>query len=260
MSYKFYEKTWPELAEYVEKQALIILPVGELEEHSLYLPVDTDARIATFIAEQIAEEIGDEFPVLVMPTVWSGYTPSAVCKWPGGMSLPPTTFIDMMYGICASIANMGFKKLFMLDCHGQHAPMLNVVTKMIADKYGYYYTTATPVPFMREEFNAVRKSDRGGTSHAGEMEASMILHISPELVRTDKFTDVDKQTKKYSVIYGMAIVYSNGLFTNAMSATTIHNDTEMLKYQQELCNFANYLQKNNIYLPKCAGDGTPGRE
>ena len=192
MSYKFYEKTWPELAEYVEKQALIILPVGELEEHSLYLPVDTDARIATFIAEQIAEEIGDEFPVLVMPTVWSGYTPAAVCKWPGGMSLPPTTFIDMMYGICASIANMGFKKLFMLDCHGQHAPMLNVVTKMIADKYGYYYTTATPVPFMRKEFNAVRKSNRGGTSHAGEMEASMILHISPELVRTDKFTDVDK--------------------------------------------------------------------
>ncbi len=87
-------------------------------------------------------------------------------------------------------------------------------------------------------------------------DTSFIYHYGA----TAKFTDVDKQTKKYSVIYGMAIVYSNGLFTNAMSATTIHNDTEMLKYQQELCNFANYLQKNNIYLPKCAGDGTPGRE
>ncbi len=199
MSYKFCEKSWPELAEYIEKQALIILPVGEMEEHSLHLPVDTDARIATYLAEQVAEEIGDEFPVLVMPTVWSGYTPKTVGKWPGCMRLPPQTFIDMMHGICASLADMGFSKVFMLDCHGQHAPMLNVVTKLIADEYGYYYTTATPVPFIRDAFNAVRKSPKGGTSHAGEMETSMILHISPELVHKDKFTDVD--TLKYSSEY-----------------------------------------------------------
>ena len=50
MSFNFGEKTWPEIQEYVEKDALIILPVGEIEEHSLYLPVDTDARIASFLA------------------------------------------------------------------------------------------------------------------------------------------------------------------------------------------------------------------
>ena len=46
MSFYFGEKTWPELKEYLEKDAVILLPVGELEEHSLYLPVDTDTRIA----------------------------------------------------------------------------------------------------------------------------------------------------------------------------------------------------------------------
>lgn len=187
----FQEKTWPEIREYVEKKALIILPVGELEEHSLYLPVDTDARIASYLSAQIAEEIQDDIPVLVMPTVWSGYTPKAIGKWPGAMQLSPRVFVDMMHGICASLANMGFEKLFMLDCHGQHGPMLNMATKLIADEYGYYYSAATPFALSAGEFDKFRKSPRGGCSHAGEWEASLILHISPELVKRDKFTPVD---------------------------------------------------------------------
>lgn len=191
MSYRFNEKTWPEIQEYVKKNALVILPIGELEEHSLYLPIDTDARIAKYLGDQIAEEIQDEIPVLVLPTVWSGYTPKKVGQWPGAMRLNPKVFLDMIHDICASIADMGFKKMFMLDCHGQHAPMINIVSKNIADEYGYYYSSASPVVFCSEEFNAVRKSPKGGCSHAGEWESSLLLHISPELVKTDKFTNID---------------------------------------------------------------------
>lgn len=192
MSHNFYDKTWPELKEYLDRDALIILPVGEVEEHSLYLPVDCDARIATALCEKIAENIADEIPVLVMPTVWSGYTPKAVGKWPGAMRLPPQVFSEMIYGILASIADMGFTKLFMLDCHGQHNPMLNMAVKRIADDYGYYYSIASPVALSKDEFNSVRKSPHGGCSHAGEWEASLILYFNPELVKTELFTDVDR--------------------------------------------------------------------
>ena len=205
MSFYFQEKTWPELKEYVEKDALIILPVGEMEEHSLYLPVDTDARIAQYLCAQIAEEIEAEIPVLVLPAVWSGYTPKAIGKWPGAMRLSPRVFTDMIHGICASIADMGFTKLFMLDCHGQHGPMLNMVTKLIADEYGYYYTLATPFTLSAKEFNEIRKSPRGGCSHAGEWEASMILHISPELVKTDHFCPDDALRHHSEFIAGDAL-------------------------------------------------------
>lgn len=201
----FQEKTWPELQEYVEKDALIILPVGELEEHSLYLPVDTDSRIATYLCAQIAQEIQAEIPVLVMPTVWSGYTPKAIGKWPGAMRLAPGVFADMMHGICASLADMGFSKLFMLDCHGQHAPMLNMVTKRIADEYEYYYASATPFALSAAEFDKIRKSPRGGCSHAGEWETSLILHISPELVKRDKFTPVDAIRHSSEFVSGDAL-------------------------------------------------------
>lgn len=192
MSFNFGEKTWPEIQEYVEKDALIILPVGEIEEHSLYLPVDTDARIASFLASEIANEICDEIPVLVLPTIWSGYTPNRVCRWPGCIQLQIPVFTNMVHDICASIVKMGFNKLIMLDCHGQHHPMLNNVTKMIADEYNKYFIVASPFTLSAEGFNQIRKSPRGGVSHAGEWEASMIMHMNPELVHTDLFTDIDR--------------------------------------------------------------------
>jgi creatinine amidohydrolase len=204
MSFYFQEKTWPELSEYVEKDALIILPVGEVEEHSLHLPVDCDARIASYLAAQIAEEIEEKIPVLVLPTVWSGYTPKTVAKWPGAMCLKPQVFLEMIHGICASIADMGFSKLMMLDCHGQHGPMLNMATKLIADEYGYYYTVASPVAFSAAEFNQIRKSPRGGCSHAGEWETSLIMLISPELVKTDKFVSDDRLQHHSEFIAGDA--------------------------------------------------------
>lgn len=215
MSYLFGEKTWEELKTYIERDALIILPVGEVEEHSLYLPVDTDTRIATFLAGQIAEEIEPEIPVLVMPTVWSGYTPTRVTHWPGGIQVRIPVFIDLIHDICASIIHMGFNKLLMLDCHGQHAPMLNCVTKMIADEYEKYFVVASPFKMTADEFNEFRKSVRGGVSHAGEWETSMLLYCSPELVRREKFTNVDhiKYHSKFvagdSVMGGQKVVWSS---------------------------------------------------
>ena len=190
-THDFGEKTWSELKEYIEKDALIILPIGEIEEHTQCLPVDTDSRIAMRLANEIADEIADDIPVLVMPTVWAGYTPKAVAKWPGAMRVRPQIFMEYIHDICASIAEMGFTKLMMLDCHGQHNPMLNMATKLIADEYNVYYSVVGPVALSREEFNRVRESPKGGCSHAGEWEASLILYFNSELVHDELFTDVD---------------------------------------------------------------------
>jgi creatinine amidohydrolase len=141
-----------------------------------------------------------------MPTVWSGYTPKAIGKWPGAMRLGLKVFTDMIHGICKSIADMGFTKLLMLDCHGQHAPMLNMVTKLIADEYDFYYTVATPFTFSAKEFNAVRKSPRGCCSHACEWETSLIMLISPELVHPEKFCSDDAIRHHSEFIAGDALL------------------------------------------------------
>ena len=41
----------------VDRNAVVLLPVGQIEEHGKHLPVFTDAFIAEKICEKVAEEI-----------------------------------------------------------------------------------------------------------------------------------------------------------------------------------------------------------
>lgn len=191
-SFYFSDKTWEELKEYVDKDSLIILPIGQTEEHGLHLPVETDARIATEVAREIAEEIENEMPVLVMPTFWAGYSPNSmnVKQWPGTMQVRMSVVIEYLYDVTASLVRMGFKKIVMLDTHGQHAPLLNIVTKRIADDFDVYPAVTSPLIFCLKKFNEVRKSVCGGVLHACEYETSLMM-LYTQLVKMDKLVDCD---------------------------------------------------------------------
>lgn len=213
MSIYFVHKTWVEIEEYVKRNALIILPVGTVEEHGRHLPVETDAKIAEEVAKAIGEEMKDEVPLLVMPAVWSGYSPKEMTRWPGTMRLRIRVFTDMIYDICASLADMGFKKIMLLDCHGQHAPMLNIATKDIADNYGIYPVVTSPLVFSAREFNEVRKSAPGGVLHACEWETSLMLYFT-DRVKMEEATEIDimKYHSEFvagdSAIGGQKVVWS----------------------------------------------------
>ena len=83
MSLYFHQLTSPEVGEAAERNTLVLLPVGQLEEHGPHLPLDTDCIIARETARVVAEEIASEIPVLVLPTVWMAYTVRQVARWPG---------------------------------------------------------------------------------------------------------------------------------------------------------------------------------
>jgi creatinine amidohydrolase len=195
MSFYYWDKTWEEIKEYVDKNALIILPVGTTEEHGAHLPLKTDTAIAEGFAYEIAKNIENKIPVLVMPAIWAGYSPKSMDKWPGTMMVRIPVFIDYVHDICASLVNSGFKKIVILDCHGQHSSMLNIVTKEIADEFDIYMAVTSPLSMSTEKFNKIRQSERGGVLHACEWETSVMLLFS-NLVKMDKAVDID--TMKYS--------------------------------------------------------------
>ncbi len=185
MSIFFRDHTFEEIQSYIDRNALVILPVGTIEEHGPHLPVETDVRIAEEVAKIIGEEMKDEIPLLVMPGVWAGYSPKVMADSPGNMQLKPRVFEAMIHDICASLIEMGFRKIMMLDCHGRHAPMLNMATKELADEYGAYICVTSPLTFSAKEFNEVRKSERGGVLHACEWETALMMRFS-EHVHMDR--------------------------------------------------------------------------
>ncbi|MBN2559273.1 MAG: creatininase family protein [Clostridia bacterium] len=190
MSIYFRDKTSPEIGEYATAKAMIILPVGIVEEHGAHLPVDTDAVVAEKISADIGEMMKDEIPLLVMPAVWSGYTSAVLRKWPGTVIVGTRTFADMMADICGSLISMGFEKIMIVDCHGQHRPMLDMVCKETADRTGIYMSVTSPVVFSKKAYEENRRTGQGGSCHGGEWETSVMLHYGQN-VRMDKATAED---------------------------------------------------------------------
>ncbi|MBR7143208.1 MAG: creatininase family protein [Clostridia bacterium] len=191
MSFYFGEKNWPQIEEYVKKNAIVILPVGTTEEHGHHLPVETDAMIARYYGDRLgaaAEEAG--IPVLVMQTINFGFSMGIVRKWPGCPNINTRTFMDYIYDINESLIKMGFKKIVMLDCHGNHDCLLRTVMREIADKYNIFTMTLSPFSLSAKLYAQIKK-DPEGDIHGGEWETSCIMHIHPELVDPANFTNVD---------------------------------------------------------------------
>ena len=191
MSVLFGDQRWPQLQAAIESNALVILPIGQMEEHGPHLPVSTDATIADAVGLRLAEKLTEEgIRTLVLPAVWTGYSSKDMTHWPGTMRIRPQVFMDLVFDVCSSLIEMGFGKLMLLTCHGHHTGALRVVTRQIADAHDVYMALVSPGSLAAERFQEIRKSGRGGSIHAGEYETSLMLHLGGPVDMT-KATDED---------------------------------------------------------------------
>ena len=191
MSIYFADQRWPQLHQAIESNALIILPVGQVEEHGKHLPVSTDTAIAEAVARRLAEALaGEDNSALVMPAVWSGYSTKEMTRWPGTMRIRPQVFMDLVFDICDSLIEMGFRKIVLLTSHGHHNGALRVVTRQIADAHNVYMALVSTAALGAQRFSEIRSSGRGGSIHGGEYETALMLHLG-EPVDMDQATDED---------------------------------------------------------------------
>jgi creatinine amidohydrolase len=191
MSIYYGEQTRVQIAGHIKKNSIIILPVGTTEEHGQHLPVECDAIIAKYIGDELgkaADAAG--LPVLVMRTIYYGFSMGAVRRWPGCPNIDTRTFISYIHSIVESLVNEGFRKIVLLDCHGNHDCLLRTVMREIADEYNVFIMIISPSALAGKVYNAIKR-DPQGDIHGGEYETSCILHIAPHLVDTSAYTNVD---------------------------------------------------------------------
>ena len=62
----------PQLKKLAEANAVVIVPVGSMEQHGPHLPVKVDALLATEVARRSALKVQTHQPSVVTPTVWCG--------------------------------------------------------------------------------------------------------------------------------------------------------------------------------------------
>ena len=177
MSYLFRELTSPQIRAAAESGTLLLLPLGQTEEHGNHLPVGTDTLIAERVCRATAERLAGALPTLVLPSVEYGYSGQEMTRWPGTFTLPTRLVTELLVEVCKSVHRMGFRKIIIVNAHGHHQNLAIVAAREVCDATDAQVAVVMPNSLIKKEYAAIRKSKPGGTCHGGEYETSLIMHF-----------------------------------------------------------------------------------
>ncbi|MCL5256599.1 MAG: creatininase family protein [Chloroflexi bacterium] len=118
---------WMQVEEYLKKDDRVVLVTGSMEEHG-YNTVATDTQTAWEVAKAACEKTG----VLMAPSVNYGFADWANA-FPGTISIRPQTFMSLINDILRSLMRQGFKRILILNGHGQNEMASYVIEELSAE-------------------------------------------------------------------------------------------------------------------------------
>jgi creatinine amidohydrolase len=158
--------TWPQVEE-ARGRAVLVLPLGSLEQHGPHLPLDTDTRIALAIAHGLAARHPD---VAVGPPLAFGAS-GEHADFPGTLVVGHDVLAGFVVELVRS-SRATFAGVVLVSAHGGNAEAIE--------------TVRTRGALEGDDLLAWSPSVRGGDAHAGRTETSLMLAIDPTSVHLDR--------------------------------------------------------------------------
>lgn len=178
--------TWLDV-EAVSRDVVVLIPTGSLEQHGPHLPLFTDSLIVTAVAEAVERNLPEN--TLRTPTLWLGCSAHHL-SFAGSLNNDYDAYIGTIDSLVESLIPHGFYKFYLLNGHGGNQSPNDIAMRRLKLRHpemtfghrGYH-------EFYTEEDYRVLQGPQKTMKHADESEVSLILHLRPDLVRTDRLTD-----------------------------------------------------------------------
>jgi creatinine amidohydrolase len=177
--------TWKQVDALPRERTLLVLPTAAIEQHGPHLPLATDTLINNLLLGKALERLPAELPVYALPPVCYGKSNEHI-GFPGTLSVSAQTFLAVVRDVGASLANAGFKKLVLYNTHGGNTSLVDVLARDLRAEFGL--RTFSLFGSGGVAYEGVSAQERTYGFHAGEIETAFLLHATPELVHTDKYT------------------------------------------------------------------------
>ncbi|MFW0783973.1 mycofactocin biosynthesis peptidyl-dipeptidase MftE [Gordonia sp. CPCC 206044] len=202
---------WPELS---GRSVTLLVPLGATEQHGPHLPLDTDSRISTVVANQVADELVDETgsgrAVLAAPGI--NYGASGEHEgFAGTISLGHEALHLMLVEYGRSACRWADRLVFVNGHGGNGATVVSAVRRL---RYEGRDVAWFPC------------GTSGGDAHAGITETSVLLHVSPSDVALSA-AEVGNTAPIGTLLEsmrsgGVAAVSANGVLGDPTGASAEH--------------------------------------
>lgn len=216
--------TWTEVPE----GSVLAVPAGSCEQHGPHLPMDTDTRIAVALAGRLAARRAG---VVVAPAIAIGASGEHQ-SFPGTLSIGTEALVEVIVELARSALPPAgstlpapFRGVLFVNGHGGNVEGFAVALARLRAEGRHVDVWHPTVP--------------GGDSHAGRTETSILLHLEPGCVRTDRL--VAGSTARWReigasvVAEGLAAVTPNGVLGDATAASADEGARVVSQLVDDLC-------------------------
>jgi len=201
-----------------KNDAVIIIPVGSVEEHGAHLPLCTDSIQPEFIAKEVAKKTR----ALIAPLLRYGVC-NSTRNFPGTISIRFETLYAITKDVLEEFIRNGFTKFLILSGHaGQsHMAALRLAAQqviwnhekqkkqpriMVCSDYDFAY-----------ELKGKNFDEKDG--HAGTIETSRVKAIKPDVVKT-KAQKHYPTIPRFEILANPEAYFPAGIIGDPNSATT----------------------------------------
>lgn len=191
-----------------ESPALVV-PVGSTEQHGPHLPLDTDTRIASAVADALVTRLRarEDSRWLTAPAI--GYGASGEHEgFAGTVSIGTAVLAELLVEFARSACQWAGRLVFVNGHGGNVAALRKAVALLRYEGRDAAWCSCTA---------------SNADAHAGHTETSVLLHISPDLVRQDDWLPGNgaplSQLMPEMLRGGVAAVSSLGVLGDPTTAT-----------------------------------------
>ncbi len=183
--------TWVMLKEYIDDdRGPLVLPIGSLEGHGAHLPIDTDALIASFVADELARR---NSWISLPPIIYTITVPVR----PGNVYIRPEVFGAYLFSIIKHFVEFKQKKFILILGHG--GPDIKNTIIKVCDSLCKEHKVSIAAFHIAYILNKLGLVNTSKDKHAGKWETSLVMAIDNNLVSDlSIYREVDP--RKYGVV------------------------------------------------------------
>lgn len=244
---------WPDVA--ARARRLLVVPVGSLEQHGPHLPLDTDTRIASAVAERACagrEDVGLAPPVAIGAS-------GEHAEFPGTLSIGHVALSTLLVEL-GRHASLHWPAMLLVNGHGGNVTAIgDALATLRAEGRQCHVWHA-----------GIRPSMLAGTpsprlvidAHAGRVETSLMLALAPGDVRLGLAAPGDTRSLPEIMAdlraYGVRKVSPSGVLGDPAGASAAEGERLLALLVADLTATIHQLLLSGFAAGRVGGAGTTG--